>query len=731
MNRSLLKYSILILSLIIFGDGFCLYANDDKPEHPSNLQVIPNVGGFAKIRWKVQQNGAEIKGFKIYYAKGNTDNLLKFELLDSISRTDTNLHKDDDNFHWIFEHVGKGVFSFYITAFNQNGESEPSDIVNQTIGEPVVDIKFHSTPDTDGTVGENYTYTAIANASNLGLIKYDLEKSPVGMTINESSGEINWIPHEKGKYSVIVKAYLVVNEEICNYQPFTINVKSCNKTSTISGTISYTEGGLVESGFVKLYKKVEQQPNDPVLITNLTISNGFFTVNVDEGYYLLKFESDKFIPEWYENAGTLNEANLIRVKCGDNIQIVADVNKVVQIKKYIVTGRVTRESDGAPVPSSVVHFDGKNIQSGETKGKPAVTGPQGYYEIELESNYRYTAYIPGFQNYLTQYYDKVDNPSEATQIVLNANMDNVDFILKEKPSFTNSITGTVTGEGGNGIAHVRVIAFLIDPAPDNYRQYSSRESDNTDESGIFKIKNLIAGKYILMFYIKDTRNIPGYFKSNSNALGRSWREATKFEIGETTNKSGIVLKVQSLPIQESGRGKISGVAIDAKTQSIIPGAVVYVQDQYLNIKYFTTTDDAGYYEIRGMKGGNYKITADKIGFNPCNDAVELVDDSSAVDEQLKLYPIVYDVSDDYNLHNIVIYPNPADFELKISTTGMNSNFNFKVYNSLGILILSDSYYANGTNSTYMLDVSTLTNGVYYLEVGNGINSKIYPFVIAR
>ena len=731
MNRSLLKYDILMLLMIFISNVPTIFANDDKPVHPKNLQVYSwGVGGFAKIKWQVVASGTEINGFKIYFAPGKTDNLSNFDLLDSISSEDTMLHNENENYHWIFEHVGFGDFSFYITAFNEHGESEPSDTVTQTIGESAIKIEFHTKPDTDAIVGENYYYKAVAKASNLGLIKYDLVKAPDGMELNETTGEISWTPLEKGKYAVNIKAYLIDNKDICQYQPFTVNVKSCNKRSTISGTVSYTEGGLVESGFAKLYKKVDQTPNDPILINTLTISNGYFTVNVDEGNYFIKIEGDKFVTEWYENAGNLNEAKIIHIKCGDSFNVVADVNKAVTVIKYMVTGRVTRESDGEPVANAAIRFEGKNQQSGEIRIFPAVTGSNGYFEIKLENNFNYISYITGFQNYLTQYYNKVDNPTEATQIILQGNRDNIDFVLKEKPAFSNRVVGTVTTDDGNGIAYVKVIAFLVDPAPDKYREYIGKPA-TTDESGIFKFENLNPGRYIFMFFSSETRNIPGYYKSNTNTLVKFWRDATKVEIGTDTEKSGIILKAQRLPVLESARGKIRGSAKESGNNNTIPYAVVFALDMNSNTKYFTISDDLGNYEIRGMKAGKYHIFSDKIGYYQYKIDIELQDDNSIIDNQITLIPYPTSVSDDNDYKNIMLYPNPADNEINLSVTGLNSELHLKVYNSLGIKLIDDSTLNLDNQTNIKLNLSNLSNGLYYLEVVNGLKSQIYPFVISR
>ena len=739
MKRIIYKYKILLLFFFIFCFIINLYSKEEKPKPPSNFLVSNPSGNYGLFKWKIASGGAQIDGFKIYYSEGETEEESNFELLKTIYRNDS-LKKDNDGYHFVNVYLkNKGEYSFFITAYNQYGESERSNIVFQSIGENPARIEFTSNPDTVGFVGETYNYKANAIATNGDIVKYEIVDGPDGMSINHANGELKWLPKEKGANKVIIKAISINHPNIFNIQLWYINVKSCKRHTTLSGSITYPEGEIVQSGSVKVYKQIGQPQNEPVLISTIQFTNGEFSIEVDEGIYLLRFEGDKFIAESYEDVYTLTEAKRIQVKCGDVINnINARVDKYIPIETYIVSGKVTRDSDGEPVPFAPVHFVGRNTQTNESKSKGVIADEEGQYEIRLEGNSNYLASIIDWQNYLPQFYDKSDNPSEATTIELKSNLEHIDFVLKEKPAFSNKISGIVKDEDGNSIAYINVIAFRVFPVPMIITSYITRNAV-TDNKGNFKFENLLTGKYILMVFAPNIRKIPGYYVLNYPVI-KTWREATKIDIGETTVKEGIIIKLPNLLAQESGRGVISGVISQGETFMVgskvlkegdpIAGALVFALDQNSSVRNFAFTDDLGRYEIRGMKAGKYNISADKVGYYTYNTDVELIEDNSSINSNVKLYTIVGDVTDDVPL-KIEIYPNPVNDILNISFKEKTNKINISIFNSLGEQLSSNIFDDNDSQNGINLNVSKLNTGFYFLKIECGTFSGVYPFVISR
>ena len=733
MKSKFVKYKILLVLFSLLLSTNISFGKEEKPEPPDDFSVTPHIANFGLFKWKMHQH-AGISGFIIYYHIGNSEETSEFEILDTVSATDPNL-KLENGYHSIFLHVAKGEYSFFITAFNQFGESDPSNIVFQTMGENEVKIHFTTRADTIGFVGEEYKYEARAEASTGAIIKYKMKTGPQGMDIEPNSGKLSWTPKEEGRYLVIIHAYLLLNPKIFFPQDWNIIVKKCKKESIISGTIKYQNGEIVESGIVKIYKKSQQ--TEPDLYSTIEFTNGVFSKEVDEGIYYLRFDGEKIIPEWYEDVYILAEAKPVQVKCGEEKKVDAVVDKYIPIEYYKISGKVTRESDGAPVPNAPIQFFGRNNQSEENK-KSTTTNQEGYYEKTLQGNYNYIVAFPTWGNYLPQFYNKVDNPLDATILELNSNIGHLDFVLKDKPAFPNSITGLVVNEEGYGLSDVSVIAYKVEDKPGFNKGIISRPAVKTDNGG-FKFENLIPGNYILLVNTKNTRKIPGYYKSNNSVI-RKWKDATKIEVSESGNVRNIIIKVPNLSNQGSGNGVINGIITEGDSYYVdsllvnkgdpITGAVIFALDQNKIVRNFDFTGGSGRYEMKSLKSGKYTIITDKVGYITNDKEVVLADDNSTVGNNVELYKIHVDVTD-FSDKNIFIYPNPVENDLNISVEGMNTKLNMIVYNNLGIMMSYNSFFVNGTKSNFQINLSNLSTGFYYLKIENGLNSGLYPFVISR
>ena len=73
--------------------------------------------------------------------------------------------------------------------------------------------------------------------------------------------------------------------------------------------------------------------------------------------------------------------------------------------------------------------------------------------------------------------------------------------------------------------------------------------------------------------------------------------------------------------------------------------------------------------------------------------------------------------DNENL-KFIMYPNPTSDKLHIK--GLN-NYDLKVYNRLGQIILK-------ANNTHAIDVSSLSVGIYLIEVSEGVKSSTKRFI---
>ncbi len=87
---------------------------------------------------------------------------------------------------------------------------------------------------------------------------------------------------------------------------------------------------------------------------------------------------------------------------------------------------------------------------------------------------------------------------------------------------------------------------------------------------------------------------------------------------------------------------------------------------------------------------------------------------------------------DINTMKMEIYPNPANtfLHLNIEFTG-GTNLLVEIYNCFGKYLYSESDKFTNYNYVGTIDLSTLTNGSYYLRLVSGNNSGIVPFIICK
>jgi hypothetical protein len=108
-----------------------------------------------------------------------------------------------------------GNHSVMVKAFNTAGVDSQSFNIDIP-ATPVIT----SLPVIEGTVGESYTYDV--DATGFPAPTYSLLTQPAGMTINPTSGVIDWTPSATGNYSVMVRAF---NTAGADSQSFDIQVE--------------------------------------------------------------------------------------------------------------------------------------------------------------------------------------------------------------------------------------------------------------------------------------------------------------------------------------------------------------------------------------------------------------------------------------------------------------------------------------------------------------------------
>ena len=166
-----------------------------------------------KLIWQASKDGATATGFKVYAAQGETEDLSKFDMILSTQESKAVIQNKT------------GVYTFFVRAYNADGESDRSviKVVNIKAEEPK--MKFLTTPKTAAAANSQYVYEAkAAYGSTDQAVHYKLMSGPDGMKINEETGRLEWTTGANGKYAVVIRAYLASNDDIFTTQEWYIIV---------------------------------------------------------------------------------------------------------------------------------------------------------------------------------------------------------------------------------------------------------------------------------------------------------------------------------------------------------------------------------------------------------------------------------------------------------------------------------------------------------------------------
>jgi hypothetical protein len=77
-------------------------------------------------------------------------------------------------------------------------------------------------------------------------------------------------------------------------------------------------------------------------------------------------------------------------------------------------------------------------------------------------------------------------------------------------------------------------------------------------------------------------------------------------------------------------------------------------------------------------------------------------------------------------------PNPFDDKSSIYFNSVRTeSVNFKVYNMLGSEVYSNTINAKAGVNTIVLDANKFTQGIYFYELSNGVNSVTKRMVVSK
>ena len=262
-------------------------------------------------------------------------------------------------------------------------------------------------------------------------------------------------------------------------------------TGSISGTVTRQDDGTPVAGV-----SISAWTDDGTGFGSaMSGADGTFTVTgLAAGAYKAQYltaPGESLVGEYYEGAHASWDAKQVLVAAG---QAVAGIDASLE-QGGTITGRVTRESDGAPVADRGVQVSGPSVVWTSTDAN-------GVYTASRLLPGDYSVSFTGGDGLAGEYYDGVADSESATPVTITGSQTvaGIDATLVEG----GAISGVVTRESDG--APIAGVSVSVSPVTG-----FGAAVVTTDENGAYRVASLFPAEYIVRFEGGDDGALAGEY----------------------------------------------------------------------------------------------------------------------------------------------------------------------------------------------------------------------------
>jgi hypothetical protein len=176
--------------------------------------------------------------------------------------------------------------------WNQTIESNAFTIVVRSVNDPP---EFTSTPVTTAAAGVPYYYNVTAIDGDNDVLRFSLSTAPANMTMDPSTGRIQWMPRARGNHTVVIK---VTDENLSVEQNFTIFVPNVppriTSTPPLNATVDvpyvyHVTAEDINGDYLSFYLSGDISiiavltPNNVITLTPTNLSSLLGSISVSDG----------------------------------------------------------------------------------------------------------------------------------------------------------------------------------------------------------------------------------------------------------------------------------------------------------------------------------------------------------------------------------------------------------------------------------------------------------------
>ena len=331
--------------------------------------------------------------------------------------------------------------------------------------------------------------------------------------------------------------------------------------------------------------------------------------NLDAGSYYVMASAQGFLPLFYDNAGTLEEATVVRVG-EETVDGIDFEMEAIRPGTGSISGRVLAEAGLGPIAGADLYAFDPNQPD---RYGHAVSGQDGTYEIPALHAGSYVVQVFA-RGYLAEFFEEAASFEEAAPVQVDESgvRAGIDFTL----ATGGTISGTVYDGNGAPVAGASITAM------------SALAVDSTgvgadgqvwagwnggwavsDENGVYRIEGLHAGEYLALAQTWTQWSYVAQWYNGATVAD----EATPIAVAEGAETPGIDFDLPTASFSGAIAGKITDERGDPLSDAFVTaetnvdGGTPGQSDQH--VRAYALTDRTGAYVIEALPAGAYRVSA--------------------------------------------------------------------------------------------------------------------------
>ena len=405
-----------------------------------------------------------------------------------------------------------------------------------------------------------------------------------------------------------------------------------------------------------------------------------------------------------------------------------------KLENGTISGQVT--DGGGAIAGARISF----LYAGNYLIQTMQTDQNGYYSAILPAgSYKISAEKTSY--YVTFFGQQTDPLSAKFLNLPRDSIRTADIVLLPVMGTSNSVSGRIYDLKSNTLLRKAMVVVRRRGGHTPTKAVSDITEDSVDvaytafvnDDGIYSIDNIAEGNYYIQSF--SDYFVPSYY-SSSGTSPTFWQEAESVFIDSISSDVNIYMPRDS----SIGGGSVSGnISITSSTGDTISDVIVYAQsvNSGSSVFNYAFSNRDGKFKIPFLPYGDYRLVAQKIGYNDGYSSEFTIDMNNKDVENLDITMIPASVKGEHQLpgNHVLLYnyPNPFNPNTTIEFyLPFSSYIELKIFDVLGkeITTLQKDYLSAGVHKIDF-NANELTSGVYFVTLNTKETLRVRKILLLK